>query len=120
MSRNLKQIASALRVAVLDVFGSPKDACIAAALAVRSVYADAEIWTCAVDGEPHVLAKLDGCWIDVTADQFCDAYAAEVAFGESDLADFDFRQYHRFERTDDGYRGWPRLAELVAAFQAAI
>jgi hypothetical protein len=120
MSRNLKQIATALRVAVLDVYGSPKDACIAAALAIRSVYADAEIWTCKVDGEPHVLAKLDGKWIDVTADQFCDAYAAEVVFGESDLADFDFRQYHRFERTDTAYRGWDRLPELVAAFRAAI
>ena len=120
MSRNLKQIASALRVAVLDVFGEPKDACIAAALAVRSVYADAEIWTCKVDGEPHVLAKLDNKWIHVTADQFCDAYPSEVVFDESDLADFDFRQYHRFERTDDAYRGWDRLSELVAAFRAAI
>lgn len=116
MSRDLNKIVAAARQAILSVFGTPKDSCIAASAAIKSVFADAEIWSCLVEGQMHVLAKVDGMYLDATCDQFGD-YCTEVVFSDADVGESDLPHY-AFRPAPDG--GWERQSEVNAAFVAAL
>lgn len=94
--KHLSDIADALRLAMEESVGNPKDQCIATAYALKTIYPEAEIYSGTVSGEPHTLAKLAGKFLDVTADQFGNHDAVQV-LDPSNLP----REYRRFEKIND-------------------
>ena len=115
---NIEQIAECLRDAVTGIAGTSKDMCISAALAIKAVYPDAEIWTGKYLGEPHVLAMINGKLIDVTADQF---HPKEDTVKVLDLDDLP-REYHRYAKEFDNvtYEGWPHSKEIEKKFREKL
>jgi hypothetical protein len=117
---NLEDIASALRDAMEEAVGDPKDQCIACAWALKSLYPDAEIWEGLYYGEPHTLAKLGGKFIDVTADQFGRTDDAVQVLDPDDLP----HGYKRFDLVGDSRdpssSRWPTQVGIAAAFKRNI
>ena len=96
---NLDDIASALREAMEEAVGDPKDQCIACAYALKAMYPDdVEIYDGVYSGEPHTLAKVAGYYIDVTADQFDNSDSVQV-LDPDDLP----REYRRFNKVEEKY-----------------
>lgn len=96
----LDVIGYALRQAMEEAVGDPKDQCIACAYALKTLYPEAVVYSGTYAGEPHILAKLGGKFLDVTADQFDNSPDVQVLDPE-DMP----REYRRY--TEDAEQHIP-------------
>lgn len=67
---SLRQVALAVRGAVLDECGGSDGECVTASLALQSVIPKARTWSGVVKGRSHMIVKVGDKFVDLTPDQF--------------------------------------------------
>lgn len=117
---NLDDIGDALRAAMDEAVGSPKDQCIATAYSLKTIYPQAEIFSGTYRGEPHTLAKLAGKFIDVTADQFGAEDEVQILDPENLPREYRrFTQIHDYE-TASGKVRWETQPAITEALHRTL
>jgi hypothetical protein len=116
-----RKIARALRLAVrrgnTDAPGETTEQCINAAHVLKEVYPEAEIWSGIYGDDPHTIAKLNGRFIDVTADQFGGAKVAIMKRLPA-LHDGEYRLYRLDNDQQPRINVWNK--KILSEFKALL
>lgn len=124
---HLLALGKALRKAVMRTCGGPGDACNAAAVATKMLHPAAQIYLAYINQMAHAVPKLEGHFIDTTADQFGEEFPPVSVFHEDDLDTPNYRHYrhmapdvydtHPVEALADSF---PNTRGILAALKAQL